>query len=115
MAMSHLFGVSLFPEVEVRRNGVLEEMYDKKPNENIYQCAFACQMDGFRNHFHNCNREHVACAERKKILQVTARPLAVDHEIPAKQVCRPRLPGPEQGGKCDTEGKVRGSSGVVSC
>src|SRR5258707_5627895 len=61
-------------------------------------------MDGFRNHFHNCNREHVACAEREKILQVTARPLAVDHEIPAKQVAA-RGHQAEQGGKCDTKGK----------
>jgi len=31
VAMLHLFGVSLFSEMEVRRNGVLEEMHDKNP------------------------------------------------------------------------------------
>jgi len=35
VAMLHLFGVSLFSEVEVRRNGVLEEMYDKNPTQNV--------------------------------------------------------------------------------
>jgi len=72
-------------------------------------------MDGFRDHFHNCNRQHVACAEREKILQVTARPLAVDHEIPAKQVAA-RGYQTEQGGKCDAKGKFvdHRESSVVS-
>src|SRR5208283_326722 len=86
MMVLHLFRVSLFPEVKVRRDGVLEQVHQEKADQNGDECLLSRQPYGLRNHFDKRHGEHVARAERQEILQVAPRPFAVHHEVAAEEI-----------------------------
>jgi hypothetical protein len=100
----HLFGVGFFAKVKMRRDGMFEKMNKKESGKDIDERALAGEVDRFWYHFDKCHRQHVTGAEREEILQVAARPLAIDHEIPAKQVAT-RGNQAEQCSKRDAKGK----------
>src|ERR1700760_1622343 len=90
MPVTHLIMVSLFPKMKMGRNRVFEKMYEEKSDQDIEKRAFARQPHRLRNDVEERNRQHVAGAQRQKILQILARPIAAHHKIPANQIPRRR-------------------------
>ena len=82
----HFLGVRFFAEMKMRGDGVFEQMHEEKTGQDVEQSIRSAEADGLRDHFDECDREHVARAKGEKILQVAARPFAIDHEIAAQQV-----------------------------
>src|ERR1700729_3105985 len=65
-------------------------MYEEKSYEDIKQRALARQPHRLRNNVEKRHRQHVPGAQRQKILQILARPIAAHHKIPANQIPRRR-------------------------
>ena len=84
--MADLFGVSLLAEMKMLGEDVFEEMDEEKTCQDVKERVFSGELDGFGNDFDKCYGQHVASAEGEKILQVFARPLAIDNEVAAEQI-----------------------------
>src|SRR5271155_3585503 len=74
---SHFMMMRFFPEVKMRRHGVLEEMDEQVSAEHKKENFIGSgrELERFGNHFQECGGEHKACAERDEIVQICARPL----------------------------------------
>ena len=84
--VTHGFGVGLFPEMEMRRQGVLEEMHQEKTNEDVKERAIAGELHRFGNNFEKCHGEHIARAKGQEKLEKLARPIAPHDEVTAEQI-----------------------------
>ena len=91
-ARRHFVPVSLFTEVKMRRESMFEKVDQQIARQNQHLSAHRrararlAQSERFRNHLQENSREHEARAQRHKILQVLARPLAADNQPPAGHV-----------------------------
>lgn len=86
MAVFELFVVSLFTEVEVRGDGVFEQMDEKETDKDVEEGTLPRETDRFGKNFDKDYGEHVAGAEREEILEVLAGPFFADDEIAAEEI-----------------------------
>jgi hypothetical protein len=99
--MAYLFRMGLFAEMKMLGKDVLEEVDEEKSGQDIKERVFAGDFDGFGDDFHERDGQHVAGTQREEILQIFARPSAIDNEIAAQQIpaCGDQA---ENGGESDT-------------
>ncbi len=90
-------------EVEVRRDGVFEEVDEEIADQDVEKSAFAGQVYRFGDDVDERDAEHVAGAERQKILQIFAGPVFVDDEVATEQISACGYQA-EACGECGTRG-----------
>ena len=84
--MCELLVVGFFAEVKVRCNGVFEQMDQEETDEDVEEGVLSSEADGFGEDFYEDDGEHVAGAEREKVLEVLAGPFFADDEIAAEEI-----------------------------
>ena len=82
--MTELLGVRFFSKMEVRRNRVFEKMNQEKSGKNIAKRTLSRKPHGLRNNIDQRHGQHVARAQRQKILQEPTRPFLANHEVSAQ-------------------------------
>src|SRR5690349_6818861 len=76
----------LFAEVEMRCDGVLEEMDNQIADENEKGSRLSPQYQALRNHFDHGRGEHEAGAQRDKVAKIAALPVALHNNRTAEDV-----------------------------
>ena len=75
-----------FAEMEMRRDGVLEEVNEQIAAEDEESGTGAAQFDAGGNHFDDGRGEHETGAESHEIFQIAFFPVALNENEPAKDV-----------------------------
>ena len=86
MRVDELVGVSFFSKVEMRGDGVLEEMNKQVSSQDEKSGVRATQMDALRHHFDQRRRQHETCPERDEVAEVGALPISLDDDGAAEHV-----------------------------
>jgi len=97
--------VGLFTKVEMRRDGVLEEVNDEVTDQYQERSLLPCEGQALRNDFDGRRRQHEPRSQRDKILQVGALPVFLDNHHPAKHIGRSRCQAQQQTEKYRVHGK----------
>jgi len=93
--MHKLVGVGFFSKVEMRGDGMLEEMDEQISEQDEKSGVRTTQLNAGRHHFDQRGRQHETCAERDEVAQVGAIPIPLDDDGAAKHV-RARRGQPQQ-------------------
>src|SRR5262245_49038010 len=85
------FVMGLFAKVKVRGDGVLEQMDQKKADEQVEKGVLSRKTYRLRQNFDQHHRQHVAGTKSEEILKILARPFPAHHKIAAEEIA----------GRCD--------------
>ena len=86
VSMDELVGVGLFSEVEMRGDGVLEEMDEQVSEQDEKPGILAAQFNAFRHHFDEGRRQHEARSQSDEVAKVGALPISLDDDGAAEDV-----------------------------
>src|ERR1035441_4410938 len=78
--MDELVGVSFFSKVEMRSDGVLEEMDEQVSEQDEESGIRATQLNALRYHFDERRRQHETGAERDEVAEVGALPMLLNND-----------------------------------
>ena len=95
VSMHELVGVGFFSKVEMRGDGVLEEMDEQVSAEDEKSGIGATQLNALRHHLDERRRQHETCAERDEVAEVGALPIPLNDDGAAEHV-RARRRQPQQ-------------------
>ena len=84
--MHELIGVSFFSKVEMRRDGVLEEMDEQVSEQDKKPGIRPTQLNAGGHHFDQRRRQHETGAERDEVAQVGALPVPLNDDGAAENV-----------------------------
>src|SRR5512141_114582 len=84
--MNELVVMRLFAEMEVRCDGMLEEVNDEVAEQNQQGCRSPAQFQTLRDHFDKRGGQHKSCAECDEVAQVAPLPIALHDDGAAEDV-----------------------------
>src|SRR6266404_2397941 len=88
MRRYELIGVGFFSEVEVRGQGVLEEVSNKVSGQQQKGSVLLAYRKAGRDDFQRCGGQHEPCAQSDKILEIRTVPVLLNNNRATKNVCR---------------------------
>ena len=98
--------VRFLAEVEVRRDGVFEEVNEKIAAEDEEGGTASAQREAGGNHFGDGGGEHESGAERHEVLEIALLPVALNENEPAENVG-------ESGGEAEGEAEQSDTQEVL--
>src|SRR6266852_2487620 len=88
MTGDEMLWMRFLSEMKVRRQRVLKKMHDEIADQRKDVGAIAGQFHRFRKNFEDRRGQHESSSNGEKILQILARPFAVQDEQAAENVGR---------------------------
>src|SRR6267154_3860869 len=86
--MNEFILMSLFTEVKMGSNRVLEKMNDQITKQDEKRRAPAPQFQALRHHLNQGGRQHESRAQRDKVTKIPSFPMALHNDCAAKNVSR---------------------------
>ena len=90
MTVDELILVGFLAEVEVRRNGMFEQMNDEISGQNQEGGALAAKLQAGGEDLHDRRRQHESRAQRHEVLQIRTVPVLLDDDGAAENIGRRR-------------------------
>jgi len=84
--MHKLVGVGFFSKVEMRGDGMLEEMDEQISEQDEKSGVRTTQLNAGRHHFNQRRRQREARSQRDEVAEVRALPIPLDDDGAAEHV-----------------------------
>ena len=86
VVVADLFGVGLFAKMKMLGEDVLEKMHQEKTAQYVEESVLARKRYRFGDDFDQRDGEHVSSAQGEEILQIFARPFAINDKVSTEEI-----------------------------